>query len=217
MAIYERLATLDPPADPDVAAARRRVAGTADDVDQLRERVATLRGRVAAAREAGRDADDIETELTAAIRNLSEAETERAAAREAVDRARRRAREARDRRERRRRLEEKLANLSRDARAHLVDSLRERFAAALAAVPGWEGTRPADESKHQVGVSRPAEDGSVVSSGPVASDPFDADPVPAALAVCRVARLYAPVVLDCDRLGGPGSAAEWLDARVVSV
>jgi len=216
-AVYERLGALDPPSDPDLAAARRRVAGTTDEVERLRERVATLRGRLSAAREAGRDAGEIEAELNATARDLAEAETERAAAREAVERARRRARKARDRRERRRRLEEKLANLARDARAHLAAFLREEFAAALALVPGRGDTGTPDRPTG-TGSARRATGAEVADrSDPRASDPFDADPVPAALAVCRVARLRAPVVLDCGRFADPGSAADWLDARVVRV
>jgi hypothetical protein len=175
----------------DAVAARERLAGTESAVVAARERVAELRGRVQAAREAGRETAELRDELAAAARELSERETERAAAREACDRAERRAREARDARERRRRLEDRAANLERDARAHLVDACRPEYARALAAVPG----------------RAPSADG----------DPFDADPVPAALAVARVARLRAPVVLAVDRFESARAAADWLDAPVIRV
>ena len=186
------------------AAARRRLAGTEREVERLRERVATLRGRVQAAREAGHDPDEVQAELTEAARALSEAETERAAAREALDRAEERAREARDARERRRRLQDRAANLERAARAHLVDRLEDEFERALDALPA-EGGR-----------SRPAEPAPSRPDSPD-RDPFDADPVAAALAVARVADLRAPVVLACDRFETPEAAADWLDAPVVRV
>jgi len=186
--LRDELTTVEVPAA-DTATARERLAGTESAVTAARERVAELRGRVETAREAGRDTAALRDELAAAARELSERETERAAAREALDRAERRAREARDARERRRRLGDRAANLERDARAHLVDACREEYAAAVAAVPGsdWSG------------------DG----------DPFEADPVSAALAIARVATLRAPAVLAVDRFEGPRAAADWLDAPVV--
>ncbi|MFB6152093.1 MAG: hypothetical protein ABEJ40_09840 [Haloarculaceae archaeon] len=193
-AARERLSDLPDPDDVDAAAARKRLAGTDDAVERLRERVAALRGRIQAGREAGRDVADLRDELAEATRKLSEHETERAAAREDLERAERRAREARDARERRRRLEDRIANLERTARAHLVDDLRAEYAAAVAAAPG---TGP--------------------PGGARIDDPFDADAVTAALAVGRVAELRAPVVLAPDRFDGPRAAADWFGAPVVRV
>jgi hypothetical protein len=131
-AVRERLVDLTvPDAGTDPAAARRRLAGTETAVERRRERVATLRGRLQAAREAGHDADDIEADLAAATAALSEAETERVAAQEALDRAERHAREERDVRERRRRLQDRAANLERGARAHLVEHVRDEYVAAI--------------------------------------------------------------------------------------
>lgn len=96
-----------------------------------------------------------------------------------------RARARRDRRERRMRLQDREANLERSARAHLVDRLRERYVR------------------------------SVTDLDPDVEDPFDADPVTAALAVLRVAAVRAPVVLAADRFADPAAAAGWLDAPVV--
>ena len=186
--VRSALADVEVPAV-DTKAARERLAGTESAVASARERVAELRGRVEAAREAGRNTAALRDELAAAARDLSERETERAAAREALDRAERQAREARDARERRRRLEDRAANLERDARAHLVDAVRDEYASAVSGVPG----------------SNPAGEG----------DPFDADPVSAALAVARVATLRAPVVLTVDLFEGPRAAADWLDAPVI--
>jgi hypothetical protein len=188
--VREELAEVTVPEPPDLNGPRERLAGTDDAVDRIRERVAALRGRVQAAREAGRDVSDLEAELAEATRELSERETERAAAREAVERAERLARESRDARERRRRLEDRRANLRRRARAHLVERIRDEYAEALAAVPG----------------------------GPEAvDDPFAVEGATAALAVGRVADFRAPVVVACDRFERPDAAAKWLDAPVIRV
>jgi len=194
-AVRERLAELEVPPAPDLESARQRLAGTESAVTAGRERVAALRGRIEAARDAGRETADLEAELAEATRTLSERETERAAAREALDRARSTARESRDARDRRRRLEDRLANLERTARAALVDAVRGEFVAAVADVPGGLAADP--------DASAPA-------------DPFAVDDVTAALAVARVAALRAPVVLACDRFDAP-SAAAWLDAPVIRV
>lgn len=160
----------------------RRAAGAADaDRERLRERVAELRGRVRTLEDCGRDAADARERLRDVARRLSELETERVAAVQGRDRVR----SIRDRRERRLRLEDRAANLARDARAHLVDEVRDDYAAAV---------RDLD---------------------PSVADPFDADPVLAALAVLRVARTRAPVVLAVDRFADPAAAARWLDAPVV--
>ncbi|QLH76305.1 hypothetical protein HZS55_02855 [Halosimplex rubrum] len=190
--VREELAELTVPEPPDLDAPRERLAGTDDAVDRIRERVAALRGRIQAGREAGRDVNDLEAELAEATRELSERETERAAAREAVERAERLARESRDARERRRRLEDRKANLERRARAHLVERIREEYERALAAVPGGP-----DDTEDE--------------------DPFAVRGVTAALAVGRVAAFRAPVVVACDRFESGAAAVEWLDATVIRV
>ncbi|QLH84884.1 hypothetical protein HZS54_02575 [Halosimplex pelagicum] len=188
--VREELAELTVPEPPDLDAPRERLAGTDDAVDRIRERVAALRGRVQAGREADRDVSDLEAELAEATRELSERETERAAAREAVERAERRAHESRDARERRRRLQDREANLERRARAHLVDRIREEYERALATVPGGPGA---------------------------VDDPFAVEGATAALAVGRVAEFRAPVVVACDRFESGAAAVEWLDATVIRV
>jgi hypothetical protein len=185
--LRERLAELDPPSV-DCRAARERVAEAGADVERRRERVASLRGRVRALREAGADASEAEADLEAAVAALAEAETERAAAEQALDRARERAREARTARERRFELADRLANREREARAWLADAVRERVDAAVAATPGATATTLAD-----------------------------ADPVTARLALARTAALPAPVVVAVRRFPTAGATADWLDAPVVRV
>jgi len=197
------LADLEIPDSPDLRAARERVAGTESAVAASRERVATLRGRLQACRDAGRDATALEAELAAATTELSERETERAAAREALSMARREARESREAREHRRTLEDRLANLERRARAHLVECARDSFAAAVAAAPG----DPAEAVVGRAAADTPTD----------VDEPFATDDVTAALAVAWVATLRAPVVLACDRFADPAAAARWLDAPVVRV
>jgi chromosome segregation ATPase len=184
--LRERLASIDPP-EVSTRESRRALAEAGSETDRLRERVAELRGRVRAREESGDDPTDLKAELADAVRELSEAETERIAARERHERAVGAAREARDARERRLQLEDRIGNLERAARAHLVGCVRDEYVDAVAATPGSERV----------------------------VDPFEAEPVTAALAVARVADLSAPVVLACDRFADPAAAADWLGAPVV--
>lgn len=190
-ATAERIAAVDVP-DVSLREARRRAAEADGAETELRERVAALRGRVQALRETGGDVADAEAELVTATRHLSEAETERVAAEQALDQARERAEVAHDHRERRLRLQDRKANLERAARDHLAERVHGRFRDAVAAVPG----------AGSVG-ARPSE--------------FDGDGVTAALAVARVANLDAPVVLGVDRFASPDAAADCLDAPVLQV
>ena len=184
------LESLSPPAL-DVRAARQRVAETGSEEEQLRERVAELRGRLRARRETGTDTTAVEAQLEEATRRLAEAETERIAAEQALERAEAAAREARDRRERRLELEDRIANREREVRRDLAASVWDRFRAAVRAVPG------------------------AASVGEMPGE-YDGDEVTAALAVARIAPLEAPVVVDgLERLSGARAAARLLDAPVI--
>lgn len=189
-AVEASLSELDPP-EVDLAGPRERLAAAADaEVDRLREEVAARRGALQA-----RDCADAEPRrgddrLSEAIAELTEAETERAAARQAFERARREARRARDVRRRRLRLQDRAANLRRAAREHLAAGLRAEFVDAVAAAPG-EGRVP---------------------GAPVT---FEGDPVTAALAVARLADYRAPVVVTADRFETPAAAARLLDGPVM--
>lgn len=162
--------------------ARHRVAKTAETLDAKRERVATLRGRM-------RETDDgsLDAEYRDAIRALSEAETEHAAAREALGSARERARAARDIRDRRLRLENRAGNLQRRARRELLEAVRPRVDRAVSDVPG--------------GAERFE----------------DADEVSAALALVRVARIHRPVVVACGRFPDRDTAERWLETPVYRI
>lgn len=115
----------------DLLEARERAAAAGAERDRLRERVATLQGRVQAKREAGLDDSAAAEELATAAARLSEATTEREAARQALARARETARDAYDRRERRLELQDRAANLQREARATLADRVRPPVERAL--------------------------------------------------------------------------------------
>lgn len=180
----EELVAMDPPAV-DGAPAREAVSSAAEEVRRLRERVATLRGRLQARRESG-PADAAAERFRDAARELSEVETEHAAARERLAAARDRARTARDERERRLRLEDRIGNLERRERAQLAATVRPAVEATVTDVPGADVAGLAD-----------------------------ADDLTAALAVARVADLSAPVVVACGRFDGVHEAAAWLDAPVV--
>ena len=168
----------DPDPVPSRTAARRRVAETAALLESMRERVATLRGRMQADGEG-----DVSADYRDAIRTLSEAETDHAAAKEALDRARGRAREALDARERRLRLEDRLRNAERTARRELISAIRPCVDEAVSDAPGS------------------TEDSFV-----------EADAVSAALALAKVGRIRRPVVLACDRFPNRDTAERWLEA-----
>lgn len=112
----------------EVAEARARTAGAPEtDVQELRERIAELRGRIQTLAECGEDASEERAALRRSAARLSEVETRRVAAGE----RRQQARPDRDRRERRMRLEDRIANRERAARTHLVDAVREPYVRAL--------------------------------------------------------------------------------------
>lgn len=177
------------PEEPDLRAARERAAEAGESVDTLRERVARLSGRLTEARETGRETADLAADLQAAIRELTEAETEAAAARQALDTAAERA--ARERRAERLSLVDRRDNLRRRARSWLVDRLEPRFETALASLP-VESTL----------------DGPCEYSAPAHH---------AALAVARVARVRAPIVLFAAPFDRPVAARAALGAPVVLV
>jgi hypothetical protein len=168
-------------------AERRAVAEVQRETERLRERVAAARGRLLAAREADGDEAAAGERLQAAIRELSEVETRAEAARERLGTVRERRRAVRDRLDRRLRLEDRVANLERDARAHLVDRLRDPYREALAALPG------------------------------APADPAEASASAAALAVARVGEPSAPIVLEDHRFGDAVAAREWLGAPVIYI
>ncbi len=172
------------------AQARERLAGTQTETDRLRERVATVRGRLQVREEQGLDTEPARAKLRETARELSEVETTAAATRQTLDRERREARRARDELDDRLRLEDRVANLQRRARRRLVERVREAYAGAVADAPG----------------------------GPDApDDPFDADALTAGLAVARVADFDAPVVVSADRFADARAASRWLCAPVVRV
>lgn len=175
--------------DPPTADARERLAAAREETDRLRERVATVRGRLRAREESGLATEDVRAQLEAAARELSEVETEAVAARQTLERARRRTRETRDELDERLRLEDRVANLQRRARRALVERVRDAYAAAVADVPG--------------------------SREP--PDPFAVDALTAGFAVARVADFDAPVVVSGSRFESARAVSRWLGAPVVRV
>jgi hypothetical protein len=191
-AVREELATLDPP-EPDVAAARERLGAVdEDELAERREAVAARRGAVEARLALDADVEPAREQLSEAVGSLADAQTDRVAAEQRLDRARKQAREAREQRRERLRLQDRERNLERAAREHLAGRLREPFLRAVEAVPG-EGRVP----------------------GPPSS--FEGEDATAALAVARLADLHAPVVLAGGWFPGSRSAEQALDAPVVVV
>ncbi|MFC6974968.1 hypothetical protein ACFQL1_10215 [Halomicroarcula sp. GCM10025709] len=181
--VRERLADIEP-AVPDRTT--RADAVPEHDLAALQESVGVHRGRVRAREALDADTEDARADLEAAAATLAERRTARTAAEQSRRRRREELRTYRDHLAQRRRLEDRLANRQRAARATLVERLRPAFETAVADAPG-----------------------------PTPTDPFDAEPVTAALAVLRVASTPAPVVLSVDRFTTPAAAAAWLDAPVV--
>jgi hypothetical protein len=182
--------------DDELRAARRRAAEAGSETERLRERVATLRGRVAARRADGDDdaVAEAEAALSAATRELSEASTEEVAATQRLATLERRADRARDAREERLRLEDRIANRRRDRGAARADAV----------APDFRNARGRMES---------ALDGQFRTSGDDAESPLRD-----ALAVTKIAPIRAPVVVDPDvvsALGGPEATFERLDAPLV--
>ena len=157
------------PEHPDLRGARRRAAETGEELAGLEAQVERLSGRLAERRDAGAATADLEARLADLTRELTEAETEAIAAREALERAEERAEAARDAQERRLSLVDRRENRRREARSWFVDRLAGRFHRALAALP--------------------------VDAEPVAPAAFDGDPIAAALAAARIGAPAAPIVL----------------------
>ncbi|MDS0297468.1 hypothetical protein NDI76_01765 [Halogeometricum sp. S1BR25-6] len=193
--VRKAIADAAPAETADLAAARRRAAEAGVETDRLRERAATIRGRVEATRDTGGDVAAAETDLAETMRRLSEVATERVAARQRLAALEAEVRRSRDTREARMRLEDRAANLERDARRALAAAAYDAFAAAVTALPP---TFDAD-----------------AGTGP---GEFDGDPLSAALAVARAASLRAPVVVDptvVDRFGGLAPSVRYLSGPVV--
>lgn len=183
--------------------ARRRAAEAGSETERLRERAATVRGRVTALRDADETdatADALaaaESSLSEATRRLSEVATERVAAEQRLSDLEARARTARDRRGARLRLEDRVENEKRAVRAARVAAVEDAFAAARRLV----ATRL---------------DVDAVPDADVVGDP--SGDLVEALAVARLAPLRAPVVAASAivaALGGADAAAELLSAPLV--
>ncbi len=172
---YEAIARLDreieaiDPAYPDLRAARRRVAEAGADQASLEAAVERTSGRLNARREADLPTADLEERLRDLTRQLTEAETEAIAAREALATAERRAESARDARAERLSLVDRRENRRREARQWFLDVLGERFERALCALP--------------------------VDVEPAPPRDFDGSNRDAALAIARIADPATPLVV----------------------
>ena len=129
----------------DLDAARRRVADAGGEEGRLRERIAALRGDVRTRRAVDAETDDALTDLESAAAALSNAQTNRIAAEQALDHARAKADRARDVRERRLELRDRLENRRRDARDELAGAIYPTFRDALAVVPGASPSDAGDD------------------------------------------------------------------------
>jgi hypothetical protein len=137
----ETLATASDGPDEEITAsdlrdARRRVAETGAKADRLRERVAMRRGQLQAEEETDGDVEPIRESLETAMRDLTEAETDKLAAEQTLEYVRRQVRGVRDGRERRLRRHDALRNRTRDARQYLARTVYDEFVSAAERLPG---------------------------------------------------------------------------------
>lgn len=172
----------------DARTVRRRLAELDTDTTALEEEVAALRGKIQARREDGADVSALQEQLQAVIGELTDAETDRIAAEQALDAVRSDARADRDRRERRLRLQDRRKNRQRAARDRLAARLLPTFERALTRVPG-------------------------AARDPDGSVPTGAT---AALAVCRIAPIAAPVVICEDSEQAAGTAGRYPPAEAAA-
>jgi hypothetical protein len=186
--LNDRIAEIDPDS-PDLRAARRRVAETGSELEALRERVERTSGRLAERRATDRPTAELEERLADLTRELTEVETEAIAAREALSAAQAAAAEARDAREERLTLVDRRENRRREARRWFCEALAASFERALTALP--------------------------IDTTPAAPDSFDGPDRHAGLAIVRLARLSAPVVLVDPPFQTAVAARAALDAPVI--
>lgn len=152
--ILERIDAL-PTATVETSPTRKRLAATNEEIDRQREQVARLQGQVQALREIeSEDLPETLDTLQSAIRELSELETERTAAEQALERKRNRRRQLHDVRDERLALEDRAANLARDAREHLVAQIEEEFETTVKAVPGATTAESADPVTTGLAIAR---------------------------------------------------------------
>ncbi|GAB3705565.1 DUF7856 family protein [Halorubrum pallidum] len=195
--LRDRIASIAVPAV-DLDGARRRVADAGGEEGRLRERVATLRGDVRARRAVDAATDDALSELKSTAAALANAQTDRIAAEQALDRTRARAARVRDVHERRLKLADRLKNRRRDARDELAREIYPEFRDALSVVPG---VVPAD-------------------AGPDPSE-YDGPRLAASLAAVRIADVDGPIAIGettdawIDERGESAPITAVIDAEVV--
>ena len=189
-AVKEELDAISISVEPDNRKTLREQAAEATaETAKLRETVAAARGRLVARRKAGLDPTPAADALAEAVARLSEVETNAIAATQRLETERARLRERRTQRERRFRLEDRLGNLERAARAELLSQVERHYLDALSALPTTSQ----------------------------ATDPYDDNPMAQALAVARTADLAAPIVLACEWFDSPETAADWLGCPVIRI
>ena len=176
-----------PEPDRGLEAAKRNVVEVSTDEAELRERIAALRGRLRTERELGEPTEETVEKLEAAAAELSESSTDRIAAEQALEAAKREARNARSARNRRMKLQDRLGNLRREARAVLANAVSDEFADARKRVG-------------PLGAVDPTAGDSVAFSSGDAGGAKSAG-THAQLAAVALADLEVPIVIDASETG----------------
>lgn len=159
---------------------------------RLEERIAELQGEIKARQASDRSADEQIQELQTIAAELSERKTRQTALQQRLDEQRQQLRKIRDQREERLKLQDRRENLRRQAREQLSRELQPTFKRALRSVPG----------EYELGDTP-----GTVQKGSTT----------AALAVCRIAPITGPIIVESNRFERPAAATAALQSSVILV
>ena len=186
-----------PEPEREVDAAKRSVVEASRNETELRERIAALRGQLQTERELGEPTEETIEQLEAAAAELSESATDRIAAEQALEAATREARKARSVRNRRMKLQDRLENRRRQARAHLANALWGEFRRARTRV------RPLVEMDTEEGSSceQCADERNSVARSSIVGTGRSSAGAASQLAAVALADLEVPIVIDASQTG----------------
>ncbi len=179
------------------------------EAERLKEQAATLRGEIRTRRKHDLPTETAQAELRDVLAALSEAETSAQAAKQQLTAAQEAMREFRDQQEHRFRLEERVANLERKARASLVEQFTPAFRAHVREIIAL--------AEREGGIDKTVASGTLPTAERSATPLTAINPTVAALALVRFASFDTPVVLSGSLVESARAAAEILDAAVIRI
>ena len=161
-----------------------------DNIEQLQEEISALRGRIQELRQQNKDPEGKIQQLQQQAGELSAKQTKYTAAKQALEQKQKQLRDMRDKREKRLKLQDKQQNLRRKSRRVLARKIRPQFIRSLDSIPG----------EYEL-----SDTPGTVETGETT----------AALAIYRLSRSSAPVVLASSRFPNLTAATAALDAPVI--